>query len=516
MTDAYIWWLFAVLIAVAVAFIVIAILWLRRTTTVTQQNNNTLQNNYDIGSGNIDITTLVKPFTVQVFTRPNIVKQAATFSNPGTPAVIFPSQPSLCADKFTVADFMNVVSLQLIAGWVSTSNPSQTRTVGIFDVSTGTLLVQADVSVNDAVEVGFFTHALDPTEYVLLTPGITYCIVSVNLPGDRYTGISNTFFPCLEVELVSDSIVRGASALALPDASTFAPSNNTLLFASFQVQKQHTPLQNAFYADNITGFSTVPPKYCYGLLTRVLNTTQVSIGDGVCSSNTEDVTMHNRIRLIVDASNTGPNGLDIGTLQPNTWYHSFLLTSRSQNQPELGVLSLNRQDPNLSTFPIGYDSQRRTGFVLTDSSANLIPTYQIGKGQRRQTFYPSQQQVFSHSYTALPSGSLPADIQNGFDTSLFYGVNLNAVAPAANTTTLSITTTNPNSTSLFLYLRPRFSTQPPPYFLTVPLGTVTQRITIVLLPFPIPHAIEAALVTEFSIGSDVLVTMALMSFEHDL
>jgi len=496
--------LYILFIVVAIVSIVAILTWLRPVAKTVQVNDNTLQNNFDKGDGNINMFQLVKPFPVMAGARANDVRQAVVYSDLGSTAIIFPTQPAVMANQFTVTDYMRVVSLQIFADLLDYSNAQVTsRTVGIYNADTTALLVQANVDIGDALISGFRTHFLTPATYVDLTPNVNYVIVSVNLPGDKYAPLNDIAQPVLELKLGGQCIVRGSSSLLLPNRDQFTPAINNLLFASFQIQRQDTINQTAFSVDLATGLATFPVRYAFNLNTYVIDANQCVIEEGFCINSKNDTNMHNPTRLIVSGTILGVGGLDTGSLKPSTWYACYLINSTLQNLPPAGLLSLNFQDPDV--VPIAYDTWRRVGWARTDASTNFIPTFQTGNGARRTTTYNTPQQVFFHIYTLVDMGNPP----------LFYNVPLELVSPPGSSAQITIATNNGNSSSLFMLIRDDIF-HILQYTLTVPLGINTQHVNIVVPPQPIPHGFELALQPVLSIGSTIPTTVSVIAFEDDI
>lgn len=496
--------LYVFFIVCALTFIFVGLFLLRPVVTTKQVVQNTLQSNFDHGNGEVTIDTLVKPLYVRA-TRANEVRNAVVYTDLGNMGVTVPSQSAVMANMFQVKEFTKVVSLQIFMDSFNRTNPILSRSVAVYDMDQRLLLIQGSVSSQDLIQAGFRTRFLQPSEYALLIPGKRYAIVSVYLPNDSFVVQPNVVQPTHEFEILSGVTVLGASELFLPNDTDFAPVTNTLLFASLQIQKDQTVNQVLFSVDLANGYATFPPKYAYNLNVESVSPTQVSIDPGLCISHMDDVNMVNPRRLIVSGVKSGvANGLDSGTaLQANQWYAVYVLNASTKNLVACGLLSLNTHEPFVQ--PVGYDVFRRVGWARTDTNAQFISSFQTGHGAQRRTFYREPQRVFSHVFAT-------DEIANqGFRI-----VSLELVVPSATSCVLRITSQNPNSSTLFMVLRPRFTTTQNLVNVTIPPGTTIQQATVLIPQQPLPHALETVVSQAFAIGSDVAIDIDLLSFTHDI
>lgn len=69
------------------------------------------------------------------------------------------------------------------------------------------------------------------------------------------------------------------------------------------------------------------------------------------------------VDITIDASNTGANALDTGTIAAATWYHAWII---SNGTTVAGLLSLSATAP---TMPTGYTYKYRVGAIRTDGAA---------------------------------------------------------------------------------------------------------------------------------------------------
>lgn len=125
-------------------------------------------------------------------------------------------------------------------------------------------------------------------------------------------------------------------------------------------------------------------KYVNGLaLTRTAaKTMTVAAGAARNSSNINDILLP--ALVTINGLQVGANGVDIAVLVASSMYAVYLIGDSTQYNDTAAILSLNTSAPSL---PGGYDMYRRIGWVLTDSSANLLQFWQYGEGQERTYYY---------------------------------------------------------------------------------------------------------------------------------
>src|SRR5690348_3764042 len=229
------WFLWALFVILAITYIFVTIFALRPTHKTTTNPTNTLQSNFDAGTGQLDVTEQVNPFSVLSSTRPNVIRNAVVFTDLGTLASIVPPNDSIMANTFQCDDWMNVVSVQVYASAYDATNPNRAREVALYNFDTRTLLFQDTVNVDsDFLEAGFVTHSLTESEQVLLTPFVRYAIVSTYLAGDQYVLEENVVEPVLEMTILAKAIIEGSNVISLPNVLDFTPVSNSLLYASVQ------------------------------------------------------------------------------------------------------------------------------------------------------------------------------------------------------------------------------------------------------------------------------------------
>lgn len=125
--------------------------------------------------------------------------------------------------------------------------------------------------------------------------------------------------------------------------------------------------------------------YVNGLqLARTGNKT-ITIASGACSNSNDanDITLASTVTIT--GTNVGAvNGVDVAAIIASTFYAVYLIGDSTDFNATGGLLSLSASQPSL---PFGYDMYRRIGYVLTDSSANILLFWQYGNGGGRRMYY---------------------------------------------------------------------------------------------------------------------------------
>lgn len=158
---------------------------------------------------------------------------------------------------------------------------------------------------------------------------------------------------------------------------------------------------NGLQISNVSG--NVPSQQLN--LTKGLARNSTNIADIVLSSN-----------VLIDASQKGRNGVDIGPLLPNRFYAVYVIGDSTDNTPTAGLLSL-ATNPS-PYFPVGYDMYRRIGWVLTDGTSNIVTFTQLGVDENRTYYYKTFITVLiggsSTSYAPIDlSGAVPPIFEEG-------------------------------------------------------------------------------------------------------
>lgn len=179
------------------------------------------------------------------------------------------------------------------------------------------------------------------------------------------------------------------------------------------------------------------PKFIEDLaVTRASNTT-LTIGTGACMDSTGEVNMVNNSTLTIDATVSGANGLDTGTIASSTGYYVHLISNPNQRvlYPAAGLISLSATAPVL---PVGYTHFRCVGWEVMDGSTHWLLCTNIGSGRERTKMWDTAISVLSAgtATTLTTIGSLALSVI-GFDNVL---VKLQvSVTPATANDTASFT-----------------------------------------------------------------------------
>ncbi len=509
--NGWVIFLYVLFIVLAIAFIVLTLLFAQPVTTTNQKVQNNLQSNYNQGDGTINVNREVVPFQFFTSQQTRDVRNIATFSDTISGSALVSGQDKIVGNLFQiVGQFTTVISLQIIADFVGEDeNGSTARTVAIYNADTRELLVQAEVSANDPLESGFYTHMLDSKDYVELKSLTNYAIMAVvSAVGDSTFVEANTVQAARNASLLGRVEVVG-DTIELPTTS-FTPLVNNLAFGAFQVQG-HNEFPVVFSVSSLNGYATFPFNYVYNLNVSSPGVTTVFVDPGICIDFLNNTNMVSSTSLTLSTSIFGvPNGMDEGALEPHQWYAVFLMFSSTQFLPVAGLISKNRQQPQVS--PIGYDAFRRVGWVRSDADARLVATVQTGNGVRRNTIYTGFLQVpsFNHIFTVL-------EIQFG----TIFTLPLDLVSPIATSVTLKIDYSNPNDLPFRLNFRVVGSDTSFNFVLLEanrPGVGALAFITLPIPPLPLPHALE---INVFNDGGpspvdDIPVLIFVESFFDDL
>lgn len=107
----------------------------------------------------------------------------------------------------------------------------------------------------------------------------------------------------------------------------------------------------------------------------------IAAGAARDSSNVWDIVVD--AALNVNIAVNGANGLDVGSVAADTLYAVFVIADSTKYLDPAGLLSAS----GTPTLPRGYDVYRRVGWVLTDSSSDILVFDQWGEGQERHMYY---------------------------------------------------------------------------------------------------------------------------------
>jgi len=79
------------------------------------------------------------------------------------------------------------------------------------------------------------------------------------------------------------------------------------------------------------------------------------------------------VNVSISTGSNGVNGLDVGSVAASTWYSVWIIYNGTT---VAGLISTSATAP---TMPSGYTYKARVGWMVTDGSAHLVNTLQLGK-----------------------------------------------------------------------------------------------------------------------------------------
>lgn len=124
------------------------------------------------------------------------------------------------------------------------------------------------------------------------------------------------------------------------------------------------------------------------------------------------------VSVAISTGASGVNGLDVGVLQANSWYHIYLIDNGTTTS---GLMSLSATSP---TLPAGYNNYIRIGAMRTDGSQLLYRTLQRGA----KTQYVVTASTNTAAMPTAASGS-----SGNVSTPTWTAVSLTSVAPTTAT-----------------------------------------------------------------------------------
>jgi hypothetical protein len=141
------------------------------------------------------------------------------------------------------------------------------------------------------------------------------------------------------------------------------------------------------------------------------------------SGNVNDITLNSSASI--NGATVGANGVDVAVLVASSLYAVYVIGDSSGYHATAGIFSLAATGPSL---PFGYDMYRRVGYILTDSSANILQFWQYGAGGVREMYYDV-------GISVLSAGS----------STTYANVDLTAAVPIASLNVLFDVAYTPNS-----------------------------------------------------------------------
>lgn len=134
-------------------------------------------------------------------------------------------------------------------------------------------------------------------------------------------------------------------------------------------------------------FGQVPWQYANGL--RLSNNvatpnTKLNVATGSILDSTGVYQMEADSALVIDATTTGLNALDTGSLAASTLYTVYLVGDPVTQQPMGAMISLATNSAPL--LPFGYSVYAKIGYVRTDGSSHFLLGYWTAGNSSRRTF----------------------------------------------------------------------------------------------------------------------------------
>lgn len=147
-----------------------------------------------------------------------------------------------------------------------------------------------------------------------------------------------------------------------------------------------------------------------GFLNQQISSTQISVEPGTffaidTADSTPLYTKHMMYPMILDFTNNGINGLDTGSLQPNSMYYLYLMGDVLNKSPIGFVGSLNGMAPYFpeGQFPTGYNLAYKIGYFKTDESGNILRHILTGNAAQRLQNWLAYFPVLTEGIAISPS-----------------------------------------------------------------------------------------------------------------
>lgn len=165
--------------------------------------------------------------------------------------------------------------------------------------------------------------------------------------------------------------------------------------------------------------------------------TLLDVSAGVTLDSTNTFQMISQAAMVINAANTGLNGIDTGTFAASKVYAVFLISDPVTNKPTGCMISLSYTQP---LMPFGYGAFRLIGYAATDSSAHFLKGYWTNQDSATRLFMFDAPQA-----TAITAGNATS----------YTNVNLTALVPLVNNLPVYIASAfTPGAASRTLNLTP--------------------------------------------------------------
>lgn len=181
--------------------------------------------------------------------------------------------------------------------------------------------------------------------------------------------------------------------------------------------------------------------------------TEVEVGTGICRDSTDVYDMINAAAVTIDGAVNGLNGLDTGSLGVSKVYYVHLVSDPVHGNTTGAMLSLSATAP---VMPNNYSAFRVIGYMMTDSSSDLLLCYNSGNENARVFTYDAPISVGSTaaaaSYADIDLSAFVPAVDN-LEVSIAYAYSANAASDAfelkgANAVGDAVTIYNPVASKL--------------------------------------------------------------------
>lgn len=164
-------------------------------------------------------------------------------------------------------------------------------------------------------------------------------------------------------------------------------------------------------------YSSFIPYYTNGLgISNDATTpnTKLDVAIGTCVDSTGTFQIALTAPVVINAANTGLNGIDTGTFAASTMYNVFLIADPVTLQPSGCMISAAA----IPLLPFGYSAYALIGHAATDASIHFLPGYwSAGNGRNRLFMYDAPQATAitagnATTYTAVDLTALVPLVDN--------------------------------------------------------------------------------------------------------
>lgn len=130
-----------------------------------------------------------------------------------------------------------------------------------------------------------------------------------------------------------------------------------------------------------------PHEHLCGLVVTHVDNENIQIEIGGCRDSTDERDIDLTSAANIDITGSGAGGLDTGSVAANTLYAIHTIFDSNETNAVDGICSLS---PTAPTMPATHDLFRHTGWILTDSTSDIIPFKQTGRLAERFMRYETE------------------------------------------------------------------------------------------------------------------------------